>query len=102
MHSEQSRTWLNPFGDDGGRGNAFGVAIVQARVMTRWTVAALILGMILMTVAAACGRRSDHSRRTLFATCVAGMAQRSCATADRMRISRQKHMKTVGRRSLLL
>jgi hypothetical protein len=34
-------------------GIAFGVAIVQARVMPRWTGAALILGMILMTVATA-------------------------------------------------
>jgi hypothetical protein len=34
-------------------GIAFGVAVVRARVLPRWTGAALILGMILMTVAAA-------------------------------------------------
>jgi hypothetical protein len=34
-------------------GIAFGVAIVRARVLPRWTWAALILGMILMTVATA-------------------------------------------------
>jgi hypothetical protein len=34
-------------------GIAFGVAIVRARVLPRWTGAALILGMILMTVATA-------------------------------------------------
>jgi hypothetical protein len=34
-------------------GIAFGLAIVRARVLPRWTGAALILGMILMTVATA-------------------------------------------------
>jgi hypothetical protein len=34
-------------------GIAFGVAVVRARVLPRWTGAALILGMILMTVATA-------------------------------------------------
>jgi hypothetical protein len=34
-------------------GIAFGVAVLRARVLPRWTGAALILGMILMTVATA-------------------------------------------------
>ena len=34
-------------------GIAFGVAIVRASVLPRWTGAALILGMILMTVGTA-------------------------------------------------